>query len=81
MNRIIIEKECGCFTKSDLKNNSGFESKDDALMKAMSMVNHMNTEFCNKHDFQLSEDGDNFFIAVDEAQKQSGCCGGGHCSS
>jgi len=80
MSKIILEKECGCFKKSDLQNNQSFESKDDALMKAMSMVNYMNTEFCNKHDFELSEDGDNFFIAVEEPRQHSGCCGGGHCS-
>ena len=28
---INIDKECGCFKKSDFKNNKGFENKDDAL--------------------------------------------------
>jgi len=57
---INIEKECGCFKKSDLKNNQSFEDKDDALIKAMNMVNFMNKEFCQKHEFRLSEDGENF---------------------
>ena len=80
MNTIIVQKECGCFKKSAYENNKGFESKDDALMQASLMVNYMNTEFCGKHDFQLSENGDNFFISVDESTQKSGCCGGGHCS-
>ncbi len=78
---INIEKECGCFKKSDLENNQSFEDKDDALIEAMNMVNFMNEEFCQKHDFIFSEDGHNFQIAVNEkAKTHSGCCGGGHCS-
>ena len=79
---INIDKECGCFKKSAYENNMGFESKDDALLQAQSMVNHMNTKFCGKHEFTLSEDGQNFSIAMSPRAKEAhtGCCGGGHCS-
>jgi hypothetical protein len=78
---INVEKECGCFKKSDFINNKGFENKDDALIEAMSMVKTMNDEWCQKHEFTFSEDGQNFQIAVNEkAKAHSGCCGGGHCS-
>jgi len=82
MHKIIVEKECGCFKKSAYENNMSFESKDDALIQANLMTNYMNTEFCQKHEFELREDGNNFVIAVDMKQQQSngGCCGGGHCS-
>ncbi len=77
---INIDKECGCFKKSDFENNKGFENKDDALIEALNMVNHMNKEFCQKHEFVFSEDGQNFQIAMnDRAKAHSGCCGGGHC--
>ncbi len=79
---INVTKECGCFKKSPYENNKSFASKDDALIQAQLMVNHMNEKFCQKHEFELSEDGQNFSIGV-EARKQepqSGCCGGGHCS-
>lgn len=79
---ISVAQECGCFKKSPYENNKKFESKDDALIQAKLMVNHMNEKFCQKHEFELSEDGQNFSIAM-EARKQethSGCCGGGHCS-
>jgi hypothetical protein len=51
-------------------------------MEAQSMVNHMNTKFCGKHDFTLSENGEKFSIAMNQPQEQAhtGCCGGGHCS-
>ena len=78
---INIEKECGCFKKSDLQNNKSFDNKDDTLTEAMKMVEHMNNEFCQKHEFVLNEDGHNFTIKVDErAKEQTQCCGGGHCS-
>ncbi|MEA1915280.1 MAG: hypothetical protein U9N30_08175 [Campylobacterota bacterium] len=81
MHSIIVEKECGCFKKSAYENNMSFQSKDDALLQANMMANHMNTKFCQKHDFELREDGDHFIIAVDAKQQaNSGCCGGGHCS-
>ena len=84
MSTITIDRVCGCFSRSDLENNVTFDNKDDALMKAQSMVNHMNEKFCGKHGFGLSESGDNFAIAMNAPQKQQassgGCCGGGHCS-
>jgi len=79
---ITVDKECGCFKKSDFENNITESSKDDALLKAQSMVNHMNNEFCQKHEFTLSEDGQNFTIAMNPRKQEAhtGCCGGGHCS-
>ena len=78
---IAVEKECGCFKKSEFENNKSFASKDDALIQAQLMVNHMNGEFCQKHEFTLREDGASFHISMEEAQKaHTGCCGGGHCS-
>lgn len=78
---ININQECGCFKRSPYENNKNYESKDDALLQAQLMVNHMNTKFCQKHEFELSENGSNFII-ITSARKQasSGCCGGGHCS-
>jgi hypothetical protein len=42
----------------------------------------MNEKFCGKHGFELSENGDNFSIAMKapQAAASGGCCGGGHCS-
>jgi hypothetical protein len=79
---INVEKECGCFKKSDFKNGISFESKDDALIEAKKMTDYMNEEFCQKHEFVFSENGQDFNIAVfDQPKKESGgCCGGGHCS-
>lgn len=80
MHTIIVDRECGCFRRSDLENNVTFESKDDALMKASSMQAQMNEKFCGKHKFQVSESGNDFVISMGEAPRAGGCCGGGHCS-
>jgi hypothetical protein len=79
---INVEKECGCFKKSPFENNKSHASKDEALLQAQLMVNHMNTKFCQKHEFTLRENGESFNIAMDmrQAPVSSGCCGGGHCS-
>ena len=76
---VQMEKECGCFKKSDFQNNMQFESKDDALMQAIEMTKDMNEEFCRKHEFSVAEEGNVFKIRVEDRGK-SGCCGGGHCS-
>ena len=85
MYTISLDKECGCFKRSELENNISFENKDDALIKAQSMTSYMNEKFCGKHGFSVSEDGNSFNISMNAAQpaqpqaSTSGCCGGGHC--
>lgn len=83
MSTINIAQECGCFKRSELENNVTFNNKDDALIEAKKMENHMNEEFCGKHKFELTENGDNFVISmkapVAPQPTAGGCCGGGHC--
>jgi len=79
---VNIDKECGCFKRSELENGMSFKSNDDALIKAQSMINHMNEKFCGKHGFALNENGNEFNISMNAPQPAAsgGCCGGGHCS-
>lgn len=76
MHNIIIENECGCFRKSGIENNQSIESKDEALMKSIEIVNVMNSDFCGKHNFKLIEAQNNFVIAFNQSTSH-GCCGGG----
>jgi len=76
MFKVIVEKECSCFVKSDLQNGVEIASKDDALMKSIEMRDHMNDEFCGKHEFKVQEVGSNFVIAFADSTS-NGCCGGG----
>lgn len=76
MFKIIVEKECSCFKKSDLVNGLEIESKDGALLKSIEMRDTMNDEFCGKHSFKVQEVGDSFVIAMSDSTS-NGCCGGG----
>lgn len=79
MHRISVERECGCFKKSNLENNIVLNSKDDALLKALEMSQTMNDDFCGKHEFQVIENAQNFIISLKQEPQShsSGCCGGG----
>lgn len=74
---VKVEKECGCFKRSELENNINFESKDDALTCAINMSNKMNDEFCGKHEFSVAEDENNLIISMNMPTQSSSCCGGG----
>lgn len=79
MYKIIVANQCGCFKRSDLENNITFQSKDDALLKAIEMKNHMNEKFCNKHEFEVQEMYNNFVISF-YSDARDNCCGNGCCS-
>jgi len=64
MFKIIVEKECGCVKRSDFQNNIEVQSKDEALLKSLEMVNYMNDEFCGKHKFKVEELDKNFVIKM-----------------
>jgi len=76
MFKIVVEKECGCFKRSDMQNNIMVESKDEALMKSIAMKDTMNEDFCGKHQFKVQETADSFVIAMHDSTS-NGCCGGG----
>lgn len=64
MYTVTMEKECGCFKRSNLEASQSFESKDEALIEAQNMIKKMNEEFCQKHNFSVIEDGENFIITL-----------------
>lgn len=76
MFKIIVEKECGCFKRSELENDLEMVSKDEALLKTLEMRDHMNDEFCQKHSFKVQEAENSFVIAMSDSTS-NGCCGGG----
>lgn len=64
MYKIIVEKECGCFKRSELQNNIEMDSKDEALLKTIEMRDIMNNEFCKKHTFEVQERESSFIITM-----------------
>jgi hypothetical protein len=79
MYKIIVSNQCACFKRSNLENNLKFQSKDDALLKAIEMKNTMNNDFCKKHEFDLQEMYNNFVISF-YSDARDNCCGNGCCS-
>jgi len=78
MFNIVVDRECGCFKRSELTNNISVDSKDEALTKSLEMKEHMNEKFCGKHGFSVAENGNTFIITMGEPlNKSSECCGGG----
>ena len=73
---VSMEKECGCFRKSDFQKEKVFDNRDDALLYAQAAGEIMNEDFCKKHSFSIETiNATNLMIKV----KDGGCCGSGHC--
>jgi len=64
MYSVTIEKQCGCFKKSDMPATKNFENRDDALIEAKAWADEMSETFCKKHTFSVVEDGENFIIRL-----------------
>lgn len=67
---VKMEKECGCFKRSDFESVKSFGSKDDALMYAQELCTKMNETFCEKHRFSVHETAENEMtikVAMNEA--------------
>jgi len=79
MYKIVVSNQCPCFKQSDLKNNIKFQSKDDALIKALEMKDIMNNDFCKRHTFEVEEMYNNFIIKF-YSDARNNCCGNGCCS-
>lgn len=65
MYTVQMEKECGCFKKSEYSSNMTFERQKDAYNYATTVAEFMNEEFCGTHTFTAHKaEGDHFLIAV-----------------
>ena len=65
MYTVQMEKECGCFKKSEYANHVTFDTQKDAYQYATLVAECMNEEFCTKHIFSAHKgDGDYFLITV-----------------
>lgn len=84
MYTVYIEKECGCFKKSEFEKEKSFEQQRDAYQYSNLLAEHMNEEFCTKHAF-VSEKiaGNDFVIRVSENPNSGSCStdSGSSCSS
>ncbi len=83
MYTVQMEKECGCFRKSEFKSEKTFENQNDAYNYAQIASEIMNEDFCGKHHFFVQKIGDySYMIRVGENVGGSSCSsGGGSCGT
>lgn len=62
MYTVKMEQECGCFKKSEYKNNVTFETQQDAYQYATTVAEFMNEEFCGTHMFHAHKGAGDFFL-------------------
>lgn len=80
MFNVAVEKECGCFKRSEYEKEKSFEKQEDAFMYSKALEELMNEEFCKKHLFFAQKTAEKqFVIKVADNPRGGGCCGGGHC--
>jgi hypothetical protein len=81
MYTVQMERECGCFKRSEYTNNKSFEKQQDAYNYANILTELMNEEFCTKHLFVAQRAGDNEFLIRVADNPNAGSCGTSSASS
>lgn len=64
MYRVEVKNACKCFLKSGFADNRHFATKEEAKDEAEMMFEHMQNNFCHKHEFSLSESFGNYTIFI-----------------
>jgi len=81
MYTVQMEKECGCFKKSEYSNNNSFKTQQEAYQYANIVSELMNEEFCGQHTFFAEPSDDASFVirVAINATYVSGCSTGVSC--
>ena len=64
MYKVNVENPCSCFFKSGLCEVLEFENKIEAKKEADRVLEAMQSSFCHKHEFSLSERFGDFTIST-----------------
>ena len=64
MYKVKVMNTCSCFLKSGLPEVSEFTTENEAKQEAEEMTQRMNTRFCHKHEFALSEKFGDYTISM-----------------
>ncbi len=62
MYKVTVMNPCSCFIKNGLVDVQDFSSKEEAKKEAESLLHRMQTTFCGKHEFSMSEQFGSFTI-------------------
>jgi len=69
MHKVKVENSCSCFLKSGLSELQEFKTQDEAKAEAEYMIGIMNSNFCAKHQFSLSEQFGDYTIFIKPRQR------------
>jgi hypothetical protein len=77
MYTVDMERECGCFKRSDFSAHKDFETQKDAYNYANIASEIMNEDFCGKHHFFSQKISENEFVirVVENPNGSGGSCG------
>ncbi|WP_321777857.1 hypothetical protein [Sulfurimonas sp.] len=64
MYKVKVQNSCRCFLKSGFSENLEFDTKDEAKKEAEYMIGIMKSNFCQKHEFALSEQFGDYTIFI-----------------
>ena len=64
MYKVKVQNACSCFLKSGFPETSEFSIQDEAKKEAEYMLGIMKSNFCQKHEFSLSEQFGDFTIFI-----------------
>ncbi len=81
MYTVYMERECGCFKKSEYKNEKSFDNQQDAYNYANIVAEFMNEDFCQKHQFTAYKTVDDHFVIGVGNNANSGSCSTGSCDT
>ncbi len=64
MHSVKVQNVCRCFLKSGLHENLEFDTKEEAQKEADYMIGIMKSNFCQKHEFVITEQFGDFTIYI-----------------
>jgi len=62
--KVKVQNVCSCFLKSGFGEQSSFDTKEEAKKEAEYMIGIMQSNFCKKHEFSLSEKFGDYTIFI-----------------
>lgn len=62
MYKVRVMNTCSCFIKNGLWDSQDFSTQEEAKKAAESLLNKMQTTFCSKHEFHMSEQFGSYII-------------------
>ena len=64
MYKVKVQNSCRCFLRSGLSEVSEFSTKEEAQKEAKSMIEHMESNFCKKHNFSMNEEFGDYTLYI-----------------